>query len=369
MSKALYVNRGVQRELGFASLLLSAGLASRSQFKKISPTAMALGGVGLALLLWPRGDTYRNQVVVITGGSRGLGFALAEELIAQGARVSLFARDPDELEEACRKLGTENVFTVACDVTQERSFDNALAETRAKFGRIDTVIHNAGSIAVAPFETLNDEDFRREMEIHLNASIYAVRLSRPYFHQNGGGRLVFVSSIGGKVGVPHMSSYSASKFALSGFADAVRAELAGENISVTAAYPGLMRTGSPKRAHLKGDQEKEFLWFAASDNIPVVSIPASSAARTILNAAADRQAEVLVGSTAKAAAFLRQFAPEVTALALNVMAALLPHGDSRTLKTGSEARGLFDSLPFLKPLRMLEKKAQGELNQQASEQG
>src|SRR6201982_336127 len=100
----------------------------------------------------------------------------------------------------------------------------------------------------------------------------------------GGGRIVNISSMGGKVAMPHFAPYSASKFALTGFSDAIRSELARENIHVTTVAPGLMRTGSHVNAQFKGEHDAEFGWFAAASGMPLISMNAERAARKILAA-------------------------------------------------------------------------------------
>src|SRR5256714_1298474 len=122
------------------------------------------------------------------------------------------------------------------------------------------------------------------LAVHLWGPLYAMRAVVPQMRRQGGGRIVNIASIGGKIAVPHLTPYSASKFALVGLSDGMRAELAKDNILVTTVCPGLMRTGSPPNAHFKGRHRAEFTWFVLGDSLPLASIDARRAARHIITA-------------------------------------------------------------------------------------
>jgi len=331
-------------------------------------------GAALGFALWPsRRASYRGKSVVITGGSRGLGLDLARLLVKEGAKVTLVARDPDELDRAKQDLEPlaqthgGDIFWANCDVTDPVHLDTAFAEARARFGGIDMLINNAGVITVGPFETLDKQDFESQMNVHLNAVVQATRLIRPYFHMQGEGRIINITSVGGKIPVPHMSSYCASKFAAAGFSEAVRGELRKENIFVTTAYPGLMRTGSPIQGIFKGDQEKEFAWFAFGDNTPGLSISAERAARRILEAARDGQASVIVGVPAKAGALFHALLPETFAVFSSSMGRMLPSGTSHERRTGATSQGLLARAGWwMEPIRRIADQAAIRHNQPSS---
>src|SRR4029077_20216138 len=141
-----------------------------------------------------------------------------------------------------------------------------------RFGKIDVLINNAGIIEVGPLEHMTREDFERAMRLHFWAPYELVSRIVPEMRTRGGGRIVNISSIGGKVAVPHLAPYSVSKFALTGFSDAIRAELASDNIHVTTVAPGMMRTGSHVNAKFKGKHDIEFAWFSASAGAPLISL-------------------------------------------------------------------------------------------------
>src|SRR5947199_164498 len=195
----------------------------------------------------------RGRVVVISGGSRGLGLVLARYVCARGGNVALIARDPEELARAKADLAPHGsvVLTIECDLLDSEQIRSAVRRIIDRFGKIDILVNNAGIIEVGPLEHMRPEDFDRAMRLHFWAPLELISQIVPEMRIWGGGRIVNISSIGGKVAVPHMASYSASKFALTGFSDAIRAELARDNIHVTTVAPGLMRTGSHVNAKFK----------------------------------------------------------------------------------------------------------------------
>src|SRR2546423_4339522 len=205
--------------------------------------------------------SFHEKVALITGGSRGLGLVMARQLCASGASVALIARNMDELARAKADLDRFNteVLMVQCDLLDVAQIQSAVQQTLQHFDKIDILINNAGIIEVGPLPHMNIEDFERAMKVHFWAPYYLVWQIVPLMRRRGGGRIVNISSIGGKVAVPHLAAYCASKFALTGFSDSIRAELVQHNIYVTTVVPGLMRTGSHVNARFKGKHDSEFL--------------------------------------------------------------------------------------------------------------
>src|SRR5205807_6576097 len=187
--------------------------------------------------------------------------------------VAIIARDPDELMRAKTDLVPRGgkVLTIECDLLDTGQIQSAVRQIIDRFGKIDILINNAGIIEVGPIEHMTPEDFERAMRVHFWAPFELISQIVPEMRIWGGGRIVNISSIGGKVAVPHMAPYCASKFALTGFSDSIRAELATENIFVTTVAPGMMRTGSHVHAKFKGDHESEYAWFASASVLPLVS--------------------------------------------------------------------------------------------------
>jgi len=267
-----------------------------------------------------------NKTVLITGGSRGLGLVMAREFAREGARLVLCARDEEELQQAqadVEAFGAE-VMTVPCDVTDRDAVNKMIADVNDRFGTIDVLVNNAGVIQVGPLEVMTMEDFERAMQSHFWGPLNTILAVLPSMRQKKSGRIVNISSIGGKVSVPHLVPYSASKFALVGLSKGLRAELLKDGISVTTVCPGLMRTGSPRNAEFKGQHRYEYAWFSISDSMPLLSVSAENAARQIVRACKRGQAELVISIPAKLAATFDALVPEMMSQMLGLANQLLP---------------------------------------------
>src|SRR6266704_3266039 len=268
----------------------------------------------------------RDKVVVITGGSRGLGLVLARQICAAGGKVALIARDAEELGRAKADLARRGgaVLTLQCDLLDTEQIRSAVRQIIDHFGKIDILINNAGIIEVGPVAYMTREDFERAMQLHFWAPFELVSQIVPEMRTWGGGRIVNISSIGGKVAVPHMAPYSVSKFALTGFSDALRAELARDNIHVTTVAPGMMRTGSHVNAKFKGKHDAEFAWFAAFAGAPLISMNAERAARKILAACRRGQPSLTLTFAARTAILGNALFPNLTGYAMKIVNYFLP---------------------------------------------
>jgi NAD(P)-dependent dehydrogenase (short-subunit alcohol dehydrogenase family) len=310
--------------------------------------AVAAGAGALLALratLWRRrAYDFRDKVVLITGGSRGLGLELSRELAAKGAKLAICARDPGELRRAKDELEASGarVFTHQCDVTDKADVDTLVATVAAHLGPVDVLVNNAGVIEVGPLESMTLGDFEETMKTHFWGPLYATMAVLPRMRARRSGRIVNISSIGGKIGVPHLVPYCASKFALAGLSEGLRAELVKENVYVTAVYPGLMRTGSPRNATFKGQHRAEYAWFSISDALPVTAMSSKRAARQIVSAAGRGEAEVILSVQARAAIAFKHLCPELAADLAAVANALLPApggiGTGRALGKDSESK-------------------------------
>ncbi|HWQ31490.1 MAG TPA: SDR family NAD(P)-dependent oxidoreductase [Blastocatellia bacterium] len=291
--------------------------------------AAAGAGVYLAARAIRRGtETYdlHGRTVLITGGSRGLGLVLGREFVRQGARVAICARDIEELERASADLVRPGapVIAVPCDVTNYNEVEEMVQNVRQHLGRIDILVNNAGTIEVGPLETMTLTDFEEAMKTNYSGALHAILAVIPGMRERGEGRIVNITSIGGKVAIPHLTPYTASKFALVGLSKAMRAELDKDNILVTTVCPGLMRTGSPRNAVFKGQHRAEYTWFSIGDSLPLVSISAESAARRIIAACRRGEAEVIFPIQAKLAALCDALFPELSADLAALANRLLP---------------------------------------------
>ena len=281
--------------------------------------------------------SYRDKVALITGGSRGLGLIIARQICNQGGKVALLARDPAELACAKSDLAQRggSVLTVQCDLLDTEQIRPSVRQIIDHFGKIDILINCAGSIEVGPLEHMTREDFDRAMRLHFWAPFELISQIVPEMRTWGGGRIVNISSIGGKVAVPHMAPYTSSKFALVGLSDALRAELAPENIFVTTVTPGVMRTGSEVHAKFKGDHAAEFESFTGASKLPFASISAERAAKKILAACARGRSALVMPLPGRALIIANALFPNFTAQVMKIVNKRLP---SSVGPTGDEAR-------------------------------
>lgn len=329
-----------------------------------------LAGVGLGLAGWKlyrrvrSGEAMAGRVVLITGSSRGLGLALAQEFAAQGARLVICARDARELERAralLAAMGAE-VLAVTCDVSVKDDVDALINQATARLGQIDVLVNNAGVIQVGPLEAQTLTDFQESMDVMFWGTVYPTLAVLPQMKQRGSGHIANITSIGGKVSMPHLLPYSCAKFAALGFSEGLRTELDRHGIQVTTVVPGLMRTGSHLNAYFKGKSEDEFTWFSLSATLPVSAMSAQRAARRIVAAIRRGQAELVLTPQAKALALVHGLAPGTTTDLLGLVNRVLPRaeGRGRERRLGRESQTrLTRSL-----LTALGRKAARQLNQE-----
>ncbi|HEU4535295.1 MAG TPA: SDR family NAD(P)-dependent oxidoreductase, partial [Polyangiaceae bacterium] len=229
----------------------------------------------------------RGKVVVVTGGGRGLGFAIANEFARRGSRLALCGRD--ELEVACaadelRRRGAE-VFFAACDVSEGPAVRDFLVQVRARLGPIDVLINNAAECFVGPAVMLREAEVERALRNIFWASYHPTMAVLPQMRARRRGRIVHVTSIGGKVGLPHMAAYAAGKFAVTGFSETLAAELVKEGIYVSTVTPPPLRNGAQLASHFGGQREQEFAWFAWGLSSRLSAIDPRRAARAVVDAA------------------------------------------------------------------------------------
>jgi short-subunit dehydrogenase len=308
---------------------------------------LALGAgtaVGVGLGYWGVRQALRyklaGKVVVITGGSRGLGLAMARVFLRRGAKVAVLARDPEALDRARQLLaGHGTVFVRPCDVRDETQVKHAIIDVRQELGEIDVLVNNAGTLTVGPMDTMTADEYREALNVFFWAPFYTTMAVLPMMRQRRSGRIINISSIGGKISVPHLLPYSVGKFALAGFSEGLRAELIKDNIYVTAVYPGLMRTGSPRNADFKGKYHAEYTWFVLADAAPGLSINADRAARQIVNACEYGKAELIITLPAKVAVKMHALFPGAASMFLAAVNRLLPdaQGADNAKKKGAQS--------------------------------
>ncbi len=291
-------------------------------------TAVGVGAITAYTVLGkpkPKYD-FQGKVVLITGGSRGLGLVMAREFALEGAKLAICARDAEELKRAKSDLenrGAE-VLDVVCDVRNQNEVDRMIDKVCSHYGQIDVLINNAGVIQVGPLEVQTKKDFEDAMNVHFWGPYYTMSAVIPKMRERGEGKIVNISSIGGKMNVPHLAPYCASKFALVGLSGAMRVELAKDNINVTTICPGLMRTGSHVNAVFKGKNTLEYAWFSISDAFPLASIGAEDAAKQIIEACRRGDAEAIISVQAEMAAKANALMPELVSGISGLVNQILP---------------------------------------------
>ncbi len=205
----------------------------------------------------------RDQVVAVTGASRGLGLATAQALARRGARVALIARDRSVLEAACAQLPAGQAFAVAADVCDRPGIEAALKEVAGHFGRLDGLVNNVGFQFARRLEVMPEDEIRRLIDLNLVGAIFACQAAIPLLRTAGGGRIVNISSstVRHANEFSHVGLYSACKAALEHFSRELRHELRHERITVTVFSPGAAATGSVANFEPQALQEAMADWL------------------------------------------------------------------------------------------------------------
>src|ERR1700761_1767756 len=339
--------------------------AGRSLLIKIGVAA----GAGFAALHFAKkratsSSELRGKVVLITG-SRGLGLALARELGNRGARIALCARNEQELQRACESLLHQHIEAAPfpADVSNPAEIGLLVNRVLNQFGRLDILVNNAGEITVGPFESFTHSDFERAMNLMFWAAVNLTLEVFPHMKRQGGGSIVNITSIGGRVSIPHLLPYSSAKFALVGFSTGLSTELRSQNIRVLTVVPGLMRTGSHLHAMFKGQARHEFAWFGVMGNLPGFSVAAAYASRVIANALQRQRYVCTISLPAKILTACEAMLPETTrSILAGVNRLLLPETSrSKDVHDGSTLNASFGKA--FQAVTLLGRRAAESLNQ------
>ena len=197
----------------------------------------------------------QGKVAVITGGSMGIGEAIAKLFLEQGAKLVLCARDLARTEAAARRIGgtAENTLCVACDVSRRDQVDALMQAALRKFGRIDVLVNNAGFGLNDSVEKMNMADLRAMFDTNLFGTIECIQAVASIMRQQGGGDIINISSVSGHISTPYMGGYAATKHAMNAIGKAARMELLRHNINVVTVCPGYIATDFSKNM-VKGSQ-------------------------------------------------------------------------------------------------------------------
>jgi NAD(P)-dependent dehydrogenase (short-subunit alcohol dehydrogenase family) len=229
------------------------------------------------------------SVFFLTGSSRGLGRAIAEAVLDAGHQLVATARNPESLDDL-RAAHPDRVLPLALDVTDPAAAESALAAGRERFGRIDVVVNNAGYADLAAIEDVDPAAFRAQIDTNLFGVVNVTKAALPILREGGGGHVIQVSSVGGRLATPGLAAYQSAKWAVGGFSSVLAVEVAPLGIKVTVLEPGGMQTD----------------WAGSSMSVPPISAPYQP---TVGRAAAMHNAETLaLGDPAKVAGVVLQVA-------------------------------------------------------------
>ncbi len=284
--------------------------------------------------------TLKDKVVLITGGTRGLGLIIARQAAMEGANVVICGRSEESLQLASKDLKSKStdIHTIQCDVSDKQQIKQMIRRIKSEVGSVDVLINNAGIIQAGPMDLMNEEDYRSAMETHFWGPFYLMNEVLPDMKKKNMGRIVNIVSIGGIISFPHLLPYNASKHALSGLSKGISGELKKFNIKVTTVYPGLMRTGSPRNIDVKGKHQKEYAWFKISDSLPLLSMNADKAARKIIDSMKKGDKSLTLTLPAKFITAVQALAPELTLNSFDLINNLLP-GKPKGINSGESQKG------------------------------
>lgn len=180
----------------------------------------------------------QSRIALVTGGASGIGYGIAQALLAGGARVVIGDISERGLDRAAAALNNPNLLTVQLDVTSSVSVRQAVKTCAEKFGGLDTLVNSAGIIEFVPLDEIEEANWQRVIDIDLTGVFLCCKAAAPFLRRSGRGRVVTISSDAGKIGVPMLSSYCAAKFGVIGFSKAIAGELAPHGVTVNCVCPG-----------------------------------------------------------------------------------------------------------------------------------
>jgi short-subunit dehydrogenase len=316
--------------------------------------ALIAGGIigaavaGRALLSRFNEADLNGQIALITGATRGLGYLIARELGREGCKLAICARDTDELQNAQYSLAGEGfeVIAVQCDVSDPDQVQEMIDIATGHYGRIDILVNNAGIIQFGPVQSKTKADFQSAMDTMFWGTVHPTLAILPQMTERKNGKIVNITSVGGRVSVPHLVPYNSAKFAAVGFSEGMHAELKQDGITVTTIIPGLMRTGSFVNAQFKGQTEKEYTWFSLGSSLPGITIDAERAAKQIVQATKRGESERILTIPANILARVHGFAPATTSRILGLVNQLVlpdPDGVQQEAESGTEIQDRLDS--------------------------
>lgn len=244
-------------------------------------------------------NKFKDQIVVITGASSGIGEASAIEFAKHGAKLVLVARRKEKLEKIANDLSTKfgvQVIAIQCDVSIKIQVESMSKQVLQKFGKIDILVNNAG---FAIYETISDtstEDIESQIQTNYLGMVYCIKYFLPTLLKQNSGHIVNVASLAASFGLPGIASYCASKFAMLGFSEGLQHELVGTRVGVTVVSPIMVKTSF-------------FDNFEKKPNFSLISLSAKTVAKAIIKAASSPRLEIVVPSISRIAVWLKHTIP------------------------------------------------------------
>ncbi len=261
-------------------------------------------------------SSIKNKVVWVTGATSGIGEAIVDELASHGAKIIISARREDELKRVAEKYKSADVFILPLDLGDQSNFEEKKNIVLQKFGRIDILVNNGGISQRSLVKDTSVDVDRRIMEINYFGTIALTKVVLPQFLKQGNGKFVVTSSTVGKIGTPYRSGYSASKHALHGFFDSLRAELHDSGISVLLVCPGFIQTNISMNA-LTGSGEK----LGTMDKATAAGLTPKQCAKQIIDGIITNKQEIVVGGMKeKFAIITKRFFPSFFSVLIRKMA-------------------------------------------------
>ena len=272
-------------------------------FRQIS--AAVGGALGVVAGAWivtrrRRRIDLQGRVVVVTGGGRGLGYAISREFLRHGCKLAICGRDGEVIARAVAdfRLHGGDVFGMACDASDPAQVEAFIQGVFSQFGAVDILVNNAGQVFFGPAAELRPEDLESAIRnifwVHYRPTMAVL----PHMRARGFGRIVNVTSVAGKIPIPHHAAYVVGKHAATGWSEVLTVELRKDGILVSTITPPPLDDGAPLHAHFNGHEEEEFKWFARGLTSMWSASSTDRAARVVVDAAihGDRQRTISLGS-------------------------------------------------------------------------
>jgi NAD(P)-dependent dehydrogenase (short-subunit alcohol dehydrogenase family) len=268
----------------------------------------------------------RGRVAVVTGGGRGLGLAITRELVQRGCRVAICGRDGELIHRSVRGFQVQGADVIGrgCDASDAAQVDSFFAWVVEQYGHIELLVNNAGQCFVGPAAELQAEDMQGALRNIFWAQYYPTMAVLPQMRSRKLGRIANVTSIGGKLPLPHQAAYVTAKYAATGWSETLGVELRKEGVYVSTISPPPLRNGAPLHVHFNGRVEEEFGWFTRSLTSRLSAIGAERAARTVVDALAHADPERAVSLSSWLLSRAHGLAPTLTARCLGWVDRLLP---------------------------------------------